>query len=99
MECDCRIHDAVIDGDIELLTKLLKTQKNRINEPDEKTLAGRSSLHLASMRGRVDIVQLLLDNGADVTSCDKHGNTPLHLCASIDCIEALVEHGADVLQQ
>jgi ankyrin repeat protein len=38
-------------------------------------------LHLASQEGYDDIVQLLLDHGADANREDSHGSTPLHLAS------------------
>ncbi|XP_019638273.1 PREDICTED: NF-kappa-B inhibitor cactus-like [Branchiostoma belcheri] len=46
----------------------------------------------------MSVVQLLIDNGADLTS-QKHGLTPLHLAAEdkpLDIVKMLVEAGADI---
>ncbi|KAJ1629894.1 ankyrin repeat-containing domain protein [Pavlovales sp. CCMP2436] len=60
---------------------------------------GRTGIHLAAAEGRVESVQLLLENGALVNARDKRGSTPLldafngrHKAAA----ELLLAHGADM---
>ena len=73
---------------------------------------GRMPLHYAAMsfillendvkvgrNSEVDIVKLLVNNGADVNARDKHKHTPLHYAskkASADVIKVLVDAGADI---
>ena len=59
-------------------------------------------LHVVAQMGHTDIVQLLIDKGADIhTRCrrfDDEGFTPLHLAAWMgrdDTVKALVARGAD----
>ena len=40
---------------------------------------GRTALHTAASQGHQEIVQLLLDHGADATAKDVSRETPLHL--------------------
>ncbi len=44
-----------------------------VNKPCEH---GRTALHMAAAWGHVDVVQLLLENGANPTIIDDHGMTP-----------------------
>ena len=44
---------------------------------DEKTTNGRTPLQVAIRFGANDIVQLLVDRGADLTLKDRFGRTPL----------------------
>lgn len=49
---------------------------------------GNTALHLASFKGNIDCVKLLIHYGADIFSKDKEGNIPLHKAAfkgSVDC--------------
>jgi len=60
---------------------------------------GRTSLHLASLRGDTEIVELLLEAGANVNIKNKFGWTPLHLAAReghIDIVQMLLEAGANI---
>lgn len=98
MECNSKLHDAVLEGNIQLTSKLLQSKASNVNDPDDR-FNGRTALHLAALRGRADLIILLLSNGADVAACDYQGNTALHWCGHEDCIEILVEHGSNVLQR
>jgi ankyrin repeat protein len=51
---------------------------------------------------KADIVQLLIQHGADVTAQDNACSTPLHLASSKGCdrtVELLLRYGADVNAQ
>ena len=59
--------------------QLLLRHKVRINGVDSQ---GRTALHHAAMQGNLDIIDLLLDAGAEVKARDDHGMTPLLLAAA-----------------
>ena len=68
-----------------------------------QTIEGVTALHVAAEQGHVDIVKLLIENGADldagVTSGQAPGATALHMAAEQNRIEAariLIENGADL---
>ncbi len=54
---------------------------------------GKTPLHTVS---NPDVVQLLIDEGADVHARDSEGNTPLHLAQNEQVIRLLLSAGADV---
>ena len=59
----------------------------------------RTPLHWACMKGRGDIVQLLLDNKADVNARNDWRQTPLHRSVwrnNAETISLLVARGADI---
>jgi len=63
-------------------------------------------LHIASYNGEVEVVQLLLECGANINARNKEGHTPLHRVlvkledgartSFFDTIQLLLDHGADV---
>eukprot|EP00163_Fabomonas_tropica_P014613 TRINITY_DN2658_c0_g1_i1.p1 TRINITY_DN2658_c0_g1~~TRINITY_DN2658_c0_g1_i1.p1 ORF type:complete len:1305 (-),score=340.71 TRINITY_DN2658_c0_g1_i1:266-4180(-) len=61
-----------------------------------------SPLHVACVRGQVQVVQLLLEKGDDVNYAESHGLTALHLACYIgyrELVETLVNNGAAVEQE
>jgi uncharacterized protein len=53
----------------------------------------------ASRRGYLDIVRLLLENGADSDACDRNDSTPLMLASRgghLDIVRVLLENGAAI---
>jgi len=63
---------------------------------------GSTPLHLASRNRHVEVVQLLVEHGADATTQDEHRWTSLHLASASGSVEVtrfLIEHGADVTVQ
>ncbi|MEX0271439.1 ankyrin repeat domain-containing protein [Leptolyngbyaceae cyanobacterium UHCC 1019] len=61
--------------------------------------SGDSVLHLYRAVEDIDIFNLLISSGADISSKNKQGFTPLHVAARSSCLDVvkrLVELGADV---
>lgn len=85
--------ECVDEGSIEKVRSLLESQLCNVDETDQ---SGRTALHLAALRGKTDLANVLILGGADVNFRDKQGNTPLHWCGSIDTIELLVDSGASL---
>ena len=59
-------------------------------------------LHLASKRGHVKSVSLLIQHGADMSAQNQSGMTPLHLASregQVEVTRMLIERGADVTAQ
>ena len=58
-----------------------------------------TALHRAVLRGHMDIVDLLINNGANVNLKSESGDTALHYAAKknhIDIVEMLLKNGADI---
>lgn len=57
-----------------------------------------SVLHYAADKGNAEMVQLLIDYGANVNILDKENQSPLSfalICEHMDIIQLLLEHGGD----
>lgn len=62
-------------------------------------MAGMTALHRAAIKGRVDLLKILLDAGADVSAINNNGYTALHYAAGngfIDCVKLLLARRADI---
>ena len=62
-------------------------------------LTGSTSLHEAAERGQIEMMTLLLDNGADIESQNNRGFTPLFSAAKsgkLEAVKLLLERGANV---
>lgn len=90
---------ACAKGNVKLVLSLLK-QGHSVNTGDA---LGWTALHEASNYGYADIVNVLLDHGADINNrggpcCE--GITPLHdaaACGHLDVIDCLLDRGANPL--
>ena len=63
-----------------------------------KTAAGYTPLHLAALKGHVDVVDFLLKHGAEIDPVSTDGDTPLHLAAAsgnVAVVRHLLDEGAD----
>ena len=56
-------------------------------------------LHIAAADNAVDIMKILIENGAEIDICDDYNDTPLHLATyhkSLDAMQLLLDSGANV---
>ena len=58
--------------------------------------AGFTPLHYAAMDGKTKLLTELLRLKADWKIRNIFGETPLHRCTTAGCVQALLEHGADI---
>jgi len=95
-DSDKTLFDWCKEGNLDKLKSALKKlknvdeKKNALNKLDE---GGMSLLMWACDRGRLDILEFLLENGADVNAQDEDGQTCLHYavsCDYVDLVKALV---------
>ena len=60
---------------------------------------GQTALHLAVENGHIDIVEICLENGANVNHYNTNLITPMHLAATsgkLEIAKVLVDHGANI---
>ena len=93
------IHDAAKTGDLAGVQAEL--DKGVDVDVDDYSWGswGETPLQLAARYSHNEIVELLIDNGADVNAKDVNGNTPLHLAALFgrkEVVELLIANGAAV---
>ena len=82
-------------GDGELIGLFLKAGMN----PNSTNLYGYTALMWAAGQGRETVVQMLLDNGADLKARARDGSQPLMFAASggnINTAKILIARGADI---
>lgn len=73
------LHKAAKSGDLDVVKEVLSKDPKLINSQDNNN--GYTPLYHACRRGRVEVVNYLIEKGADVNLGDKTGKTPLHLSA------------------
>ena len=96
-----KLHKAVLDGDIELVKKLIESGFD-VNEKDNNLFA---PLHYATQefstkKECLEIIKILLYAGANIETRDENGNTPLSNAVywfreDPSLINLLLENGAD----
>lgn len=87
--------NAIIRNDVEAVQEALAAERSSVDRQwDDAT-----PMHYAAVNARdIRILELLLQNGADVDCRDSQGQTPLHVAGKIGngiMIRALLERGAD----
>lgn len=92
------IHQAVEDGNLTEVQSLLASNPSLVHSPISETEPDQP-LHLAAWQGHAEILQLLLQAGADINARGDSEFTPLHYAAKegkYPEAELLVESGADL---
>lgn len=94
-----QLHEAASDGNLEMVEVLAELGAN----VDEKSsVDGDTPLILAALRGHKDVLEFLIENGADPGIKNIFGGTALHFAAVFGqeaVISPLIEAGANVDEQ
>lgn len=92
-----KIFQSVLQGDIEGTKALFGDQSA---SSKDQTECGTTLLHIASGAQNVEMVRLLIREGADSNTPDQDGQTPLHEALAVednfDTARLLIENGADL---
>lgn len=75
-----QIHRAAKDGNVRLLNSCLEANRKWLNLLDDKEM---SPMHYAAQCNRQEIIEKLLDAGADVNIRGKENITPLHVASRL----------------
>ena len=85
------------DGDTEGIKTLFSA---RLATPKDTTAYGTTLLHVASRTRNVELIRLLIQEGADVNALNQDGQSPLHEALALednyDIARLLIENGADL---
>ena len=108
-EDEQKLWDAAWTGNIENITRLLSSGMLDVNSiPEDYNSTplfpkgynhDSTPLHMASSRGHLNVVELLLKIGAQHDSRNRSGRTPLHeaaRCGQKDVVKLLIDYGTDV---
>ena len=96
--CRGTFHYAAMYGDLELMKAHIKNFGSGAASIDLADEGGMYPLHLAAMRGHLEIVELLVDNGADINILNHGLNSPMMLAAANGhdaVVIFLLNHNAD----
>jgi ankyrin repeat protein len=87
------IHDAADNGDLETVKKLISADPKLVDAPDRE---GKTALHYAAAKGHLNVVEWLVQKGANVNARNSSGITPLYLAKGFgkkDIAQFLEQHG------
>ncbi len=84
---------AASNGNLERVKRWLQKDTTLLHAKDEY---GKPPLHWAVSKNHCDVIQYLLDQGADCDSKDTHGKTALHWVNQLKIAQLLVQSGANL---
>jgi len=90
------IHVSSEDGDLVAVQRILSAGRQSLSSRDSMQ---RTPLHRAARGGQVQVMQFLLEKGADINARDEYEWTPLHMAAEANKPEAvkfLIDRKADL---
>jgi len=99
---DIQLLDASIDGNKDKVEYLLNEKRNwfiKANVNARRKYYNDTALIYASENGHIEIVEVLLDNGADVNAYNNYGDTALINASEKgyeEVVDMLLDNGADV---
>jgi len=82
---------AAANGDIQRVTELIRSGMS----PNSKDSNGYTPLAAASSYNHLDLIEVLISEGADVNIRDNENDTPLYVAENVEVAQKLLCHGAD----
>lgn len=87
--------DAAVYGDFDTVKQILATNPEIVNLGDKW---GFTALHNMMSEDQYEILQYLIDHGANVNCVNDEGIAPLHLACYVENAKLLLEAGAEIDQ-
>ena len=91
------MHEAIAEGNLEHLRRLLNRPQQRARINERQPRSGSLPLGTAALHGEVQITEFLVRRGANVSGTNRDGNTALHVAAFLcreEIVKTLLENGA-----
>ncbi|XP_065826122.1 transient receptor potential cation channel subfamily A member 1-like isoform X2 [Oscarella lobularis] len=88
------IHKAATEGDIETVRRIVASYPDAVYSTD---VHGATALHHAASESALDVMDYLIQKGADLNDQDEQGETPLHWAITFEkpeAMELLLNRGA-----
>ena len=99
----CPLTWGVYKGSASFVNMLLDTPRYRRFQKQLNTMTwpreGTYPIHIATKRGNIEILELLIKKGANVNQVDKNGNAPIHMAVkqkNPKILELLLDNGANI---
>ncbi|ODM99616.1 Transient receptor potential cation channel subfamily A member 1 [Orchesella cincta] len=73
-------------GNVKEFTRLITADPSKLNVRDSR---GRASVHQATVRNHVTILEVIVAFQGNLNLTDNHGNNALHLAVESEALEAL----------
>ena len=77
------LYNAVLENCVALVQALLQFQSEKVNMKYSSHGSRETPLHAACRKGYCDMIEVLLENGADVQAVDSSGDAPIHIACQI----------------
>ena len=90
------LHEAAMKGDVEVVRTVLRSG---VVHKDAADGSGLTAIHHSALNGHTPILQLLLDQGANIDAATKGGWTALHYSAwpgNTATVQLLLDRGANI---
>uniref|UniRef100_A0A8C7FQK7 Euchromatic histone-lysine N-methyltransferase 2 n=1 Tax=Oncorhynchus kisutch TaxID=8019 RepID=A0A8C7FQK7_ONCKI len=92
--------EAIVNNHVEVTRYLVQSGASDVTLKDKVSLSEMNvCLHWASFAGCVEIAEMVLNAGCQLSSVNMHGDTPLHIASRegfLECVTLFLSRGADI---